>query len=161
MNAIEYVDTGQPMARIGTMRVIEPHLIEVTWAAGARKGYTDQVDLWPAIGSYKVYGPLRHDAALFLTATLHDDGDVIVWDGVDLEMSAELVETLAEETMSPADFAAFLSRNRLTQQEAAALLGRSRRQIGYYLNPGPVPRIVHLACIGYETLVRNRRRSAA
>jgi hypothetical protein len=63
--------------------------------------------------------------------------------------------------MTPTEFARFLERNRLTQEGAAALLGRSRRQIGYYLNPGPVPRIVALACFGYEALVARRRAEAA
>ncbi|ARQ00931.1 hypothetical protein [Pseudorhodoplanes sinuspersici] len=161
MNANEIVDTGQLMARIGELRVVRPHLIEITWAEGARAGYREQVDLSPAIYSYKIYRPLRDDEALFATAKLRDSGDIIVWDGDDLEMTAEMVETLAEETMTPAEFAAFLKRNNLTQEEAAALLGRSRRQIGYYLNPGPIPRVISLACLGYETLVSLRKDRAA
>jgi hypothetical protein len=66
------------------------------------------------------------------------------WDGFDVDMSAETIETIAEESMASADFAAFLDRNGLTQEAAAAPLGRSRRQICYYLNPGPVPRVVVL-----------------
>ena len=89
-------------------------------------------------------------------ARLIEDGYAIGWDVDDLEMSADLVEDVAAETMTPGDFAAFLKRNHLTQEAAAALLGRSRRQIGYYLTPGPVPRIVALACFGYEALARRR-----
>lgn len=161
MSAIDQVDSGQPMARIADLRVVGRNRIEVTWASGDRAGYTDRVDLWPAISTYKVYRPLRQNDELFATARLADEGNLVIWDGSDLEMSADLVETLAEESMSSAEFAAFLERNRLTQNEAAALLGRSRRQIGYYLNPGPVPRIVWLACLGYEWLVRERKRPAA
>jgi hypothetical protein len=89
---------------------------------------------------------------LFRTARLADDGYVVAWDGGKIEMSADN-ETLARETMSSQDFANFLARNRLTQAAAAFLLGRSRRQIGYYLNAGPVPRIV-AACHGFEALRR-------
>jgi hypothetical protein len=78
-----------------------------------------------------------------------------------LDMSAELIETLAEEEMTPEEFALFLNRNGLTQEAAAALLGRSRRQIGYYLSTGPVPRIVALACFGFEVRQARRRAEAA
>jgi hypothetical protein len=161
MNATEIFDTGLPMARIGELRVICPHVIEITWADGDRAGVKERVDLSPAIGSYKIYRPLRNDAQLFATAKLRDGGNVIVWDDEDLEMTAEMVETLAEESMTPAEFAAFLKRNNLTQQAAAALLGRSRRQIAYYLNPGPIPRVISLACLGYETLIDIRNKKAA
>lgn len=131
----------------------------VTWAEGARQGKVDLVDLTPALGSYKIYQPLRNDAALFTTVRLVEDGYVLAWDGTDLEMSAELVEELADETMTPKEFSHFMKRNHLTQEAAAANLGRSRRQIGYYLSCGPVPRVVALACFGYEA--RQARRSAA
>lgn len=161
MNATDIFDTGLPMARISELRVVGPHVVEVTWADGDRAGMKERVDLSPAIGSYKIYRPLRDDAELFATAKLRDGGNVIVWDGEDLEMTAEMVESLAEESMTPAEFAAFLKRNNLTQQAAAALLGRSRRQIAYYLNPGPIPRVVSLACLGYEKLIELRRKNAA
>lgn len=161
MNATEIFDSGLPMARIGELRVINPHVIELTWVDGDRIGIKERVDLSPAIGSYKIYRPLRRDPQLFATAKLREGGNVIVWDGEDLEMSAEMVESLAEESMTPAEFAEFLKRNNLTQQEAAALLGRSRRQIAYYLNPGPIPRVISLACLGYETLVSRGKRQAA
>ncbi|CAL8974795.1 hypothetical protein RHODGE_RHODGE_00499 [Rhodoplanes serenus] len=155
------LDTGVPMARIAAARVVGPSHLEITWAAGNRGGRTETVDVAPLIGSYKVYRPLRGDAALFATARLIDEGDAIAWDGPDLEMSADLIETIAEQEMDSAEFARFLKRNKLTQEAAAALLGRSRRQIGYYLNPGPVPRIVALACFGYEALAARRRSDAA
>jgi hypothetical protein len=52
--------------------------------------------------------------------------------------------------MSADDFSAFLARNKLTHQGAASALGRSRRQIEYYLSKGVIPRIIALACFGYE-----------
>src|SRR3954452_24088076 len=161
MSPTEMIDAGLAMARIAEVHVIGPSHLAITWAEGARAGGTDSLDLRPLIGSHKVYRPLRDDAELFATARLVEDGNAVAWDGVDLEMSADLIETLAEEAMTPTEFARFLERNRLTQEGAAALLGRSRRQIGYYLNPGPVPRIVALACFGYEALVARRRAEAA
>jgi hypothetical protein len=70
-------------------------------------------------------------------------------------------ETLAEQSMTPDGFARFLTRNRLTHEGAAALLGRSRRQIEYYLKRGPIPRVVALACFGYEALAARQPSEAA
>ncbi len=161
MNATETIDTGLPMARIAAVRVVGPSRIEITWAEGNRAGRRDSVDLAPLIGSYRIYKPLRDNPELFATVHIIDEGDAVAWNGVDLEMSAELIETLAEEEMTPEEFALFLRRNGLTQDAAAALLGRSRRQIGYYLSAGPVPRIVALACFGYEARLARRRAQAA
>jgi hypothetical protein len=153
--------TGAPMARIARIRVVGPMTVEINWAEGARAGRTDVLDLTPLIGSYKVYRPLRGNAGLFATAHLMEDGDVVAWEGADLEMTAELIETLARQTMTPEDFGHFLVRNNLTHEAAAALLGRSRRQIEYYLQRGPIPRIVALACFGYEAFVARDRATAA
>jgi uncharacterized protein DUF2442 len=119
------------------------------------------VDLTPVIGSYKVYRALRRDPQQFETAQLAEGGYAVVWPDLNLDMSADTIETVAEESMTPVEFASFLRRNSLTQESAAALLGRSRRQINYYLSTGPVPRIVALACYGYEALLTRHHRSAA
>ena len=161
MSATDILDTGLAMARIESLRVAGPASLEIVWAEGQRQGLSDLVDLTPAIGSYKAYRALRDNPDLFATARLEEDGFAIVWEGETLDMSAELVETLADQTMTPKEFAAFLRRNRLTQDAAAALLGRSRRQVGYYLSAGPVPRVIALACIGYETISARKRQAAA
>jgi hypothetical protein len=67
-----------------------------------------------------------------------------------IDMSAEFIEDIANEAMTPQDFVRFLRRNDLTEEEAAALLGYSRRQIGNFVSTGPIPRVVALACYGYE-----------
>ncbi|MGZ8387705.1 MAG: DUF2442 domain-containing protein [Rhodoplanes sp.] len=149
------------MPRIAAIRVEAPSRLEITWAAGTRAGRKESVDLAPFIGSYKVYKPLRNNSDLFATAHLIEDGNVVAWDAPDLEMSGEMIETLAEEEMTPKEFANFLRRNKLTQEAAAALLGRTRRMIGYYLSNGPIPRVVSLACFGYEALIARRRKEAA
>jgi hypothetical protein len=160
-NAIDMLDTHIPMARIAAIRIGQgPLTLEVTWAEGRRAGRTEAVDLAPIVGSYKVYRPLRHDPPLFATAKIIEDGDAVAWDGADLEMSAETIETAAEESMTPREFAAFLDRNNLTQDGAAAVLGRSRRQIANYLKHGPIPRVVALACHGYEAILSERQRRA-
>ncbi len=159
MSVTDVIDSGIPLPRIGEVSPIGPLRVRVTWVDGARAGRTDELDLSPLIKSYKIYRPLRDNEALFHTVHLIEDGHAIAWEAHDLEMSAETIETLAEETMTPAEFAEFLARNHLTQEAAAAIFDRSRRQIGYYLNPGPVPRVIALACYGYEA--RKRRHASA
>jgi hypothetical protein len=161
MSANDMVDSGIPMARIAAIRITGPASLEIAWADGTRAGRTDDVDLTPVIGSYKVYRPLRNNPELFASAHAIDDGYAVAWSGFDVDMSAETIEALAGESMTSAEFAAFLDRNGLTQNAAAALLGRSRRQIGYYLRPGPVPRVVALACVGYEALMKRHKGQAA
>lgn len=161
MSESDILNTGLPMARLSSIRVVGPSSLEVKWAEGERAGCTDIVDLSPALGIYKTYRRLRDNFELFATAHLIEDGDAVGWDEGKLDMSAEMIESVAAESMTPESFSQFLQRNQLTQEAAAALLGRSRRQIGYYLKPGPVPRIVALACIGYETLSARRKADAA
>lgn len=161
MSATDEIDTGVSLARIAQVAVVGTGRLRLRWADGPRIGLDEVVDLTPVIGSYRVYRPLRTDAARFATLRLVDDGHALAWDGVEAEMSAELVARCAEEGMSPGDFAAFLKRNRLTQDAAAALLGRSRRQIATYLKEGPIPRVVALACHGYEALATRSAETAA
>ena len=157
MNANEMVDSGIPIPRIAKIWIVGKLTLSVLWAEGLRAGKTEEIDLSPAINSYKFYRPLRGNDKLFAAAHLIDDGSAVAWANGEIDMSAATIETLAQESMSPADFAAFITRNKLTQTAAAIMLGRSRRQIAYYLNPGPVPRVIALACHGYEAL-RHRAR---
>jgi hypothetical protein len=125
----EIVSSGIPMPRIAAIRNLGNCLLAVTWAEGSRAGKTEVVDLGPAINSYKFYRPLRKNEALFGAARLDDDGYAILWGNGDIDVSAETVESLAEETMSPQDFSDFLRRNNLTQAAIAAILGMSRRKL--------------------------------
>ena len=89
----KFLDTGTPLVRIAKIHVVGPSTLEITWAQATRGGRTDVLDLTPLIGSYKVYRLLRGNADLFATAHLVGDGEVVAWDGPDLEMTAELIET--------------------------------------------------------------------
>ena len=71
----------------------------------------------------------------------------IVWDrNSDLDIGADSLEDLAEETMSSSDLAAFMARHGLSYDAAAAHLGISRRLIAYYFKERGIPRTVALAC---------------
>jgi len=155
MSANDIVDSGIPIPRMATVQPLPDYVLRVKWAEGPRAGREDFVDIGPAIFSYKVYRPLR-DEGLFLTGAIAEDGDAVTWGNEDLMMSADNVQSLAQESWTPKEFVDFLNRNKLTQEAAAALLGRSRRQIATYATIGPIPRVVALACYGLESLRRDR-----
>ena len=156
MSASDVVDSGIPLPRIATVQPLSDFVLRVKWAEGPRAGREDLVDVSPAVFSYKVYRPLRNEN-LFLRGVIAEDGDAVAWaDREDLMMSADTIQTLAQESWTPKEFADFLARNRLTQEAAAALLGRSRRQIATYARKGPIPRVVALACYGFESLRRDK-----
>lgn len=139
-----------PMPRISTLQVVGRLTIKVAWAAGIRSGRTDVVDLSSMVNSIRLYRPIRDNHELFQTAHLIEDGQVVAWgDDDQIDMAADSVEELAEETMTPDDLRDFLNANNLTHNEAAERLGRSRRQIENYLSGSePIPRVVVMACFG-------------
>jgi hypothetical protein len=155
MSASDIVDSGISLPRMATVQPLPDYTFRVKWAEGPRAGRVDMVDVSPAIFGYKIYRPLR-DERMFLTGVIAEDGDAVSWGTDDLMMSADTIQSLAQESWSPAEFTDFLARTKLTQEEAAAMLGRSRRQIATYATKGPIPRVVALACYGFESLRRDR-----
>src|SRR5262245_52539927 len=150
MSATEIEGTGAPPPRISEIRALPDFRLAIVWAEGSRTGRTDFVDLAPVINTYKLYRPLRNNEELFQTARLVDHGNVVEWGDGTIDMPAELIEDIANKAMTPQDFASFLRRNDLTQEDAAALLGCNRRQIENFVSTGFIPRVVALACLGYE-----------
>ena len=148
MSATDLIAVGDPLPRLSAVEpAAGPYGVAITWAEGTRAGRRDVVDLAPIILTFKVFRPLREDAALFAAVRLGDGGASLVWPGdPDLDIGADSLEELAEETMSNVDFAAFLARNGLTYEAAAAQLGVSRRMVAYYAKSHAVPRLVGLAC---------------
>jgi hypothetical protein len=155
MSVNDIVDSGIPLPLMATVQPLPDYFLRVKWAEGPRTGRVDLVDVGPAIFGYKVYRPLR-DEHLFLTGTIAEDGDAVSWGSDDLMMSADTIQSLAQESWESKEFVEFLLRNKLTQEAAAALLGRSRRQIATYATVGPIPRVVALACYGFESLRRDK-----
>jgi len=155
MSVNDIADSGVELPRMANVQPLDDFVLRVRWAEGPRKGREDLVDVSPAIFSYKVYRPLR-DERLFSNGVIAEDGDAVTWGNDDLTMSADTIQSLAQESWTPTEFVAFLERNGLTQLAAAALLGRSRRQIANYVTKGPIPRVVALACYGFESLRRDK-----
>lgn len=151
MNANDRIRVGGPLPRLASVRPDGGQRVRVRWASGPRKDREESVDLSPLIELHKFYAPLRKDTALFDSVHLADErGTALEWGDGELDMAATSVARLAEEAMNSDDFCSFLQRHDLTQQGAAVVLGRSRRHIINYLQGTPIPRVVALACIGYE-----------
>lgn len=147
MNAIDAIRVGDPLPRIASVAAIEPFMAEVRWA----NGDSQTVDLAPDIFTYRFYAPLRDDAKLFASVRAVRNGSAIAWgENEEIDMPATAVERLASDVMEPADFSAFLKRNKLTYDAAAAQLGLSRRQVAYYASEKKAPRHVALACAFLE-----------
>ena len=143
--------TKTAMPRLDSIKPVGKLCIEVRWKAGPRKGRTEIINLAPMINAFKFYKPLRTDVAAFKAVELIDGGEAIAWKDGAIDMAATSIERLAEEAMTGSEFKAFLQHHKLTYDAAAALLGRSRRQIAYYVaEPSKViPRYLALACFGF------------
>jgi hypothetical protein len=54
----------------------------------------------------------------------------------------------------------WMANNHLTQERASMAIGISRRMLNYYLRAEkPIPQTVWLACVGWETLNKKRRKT--
>jgi DNA-binding transcriptional regulator YiaG len=147
MTETDIVHIGDPLPAIGRVVAVPPSSIEVTWTEGERAGRTETVDLAPMMFGRKLFRALHDDADFFATVHVIADGDAIAWGDDDtIDLSAATVERLAEEVMTPTDFKAFLDRNGLSFDAAAAQLGISRRLVAYYASGRDVPRYIALAC---------------
>lgn len=116
-------------------------------------GRFSQVDLSSLIASRPNLSILA-DPSEFDQAKLSDDGWSVEWPG-GIDFGAQQLRRWANEqsgeTMTAADFRAWVDRHGLTLDRAAEALGLSRRTIAYYLSDEqPVPKTVMLATIGYD-----------
>ena len=147
MNETSMARIGDPMPYVGSVAPRDEYEVAVSWRAGPRSGKTDMVDLAPVILSYKAYHPLRLDRKLFKGVRVSEGGAAIGWGETDeLDIPATTLERLAEESMNPGEFRAWLDRHGLTYDAASAQLGISRRLVAYYAAQRRVPRYIALAC---------------
>jgi hypothetical protein len=150
------IQTGKPLPKLASVSCADAirHHLSVRWRSGPRANRIETVDLSPLVGSLKFYAPLRKNAALFSTVHLTRGGSAIAWgENDEIDMAASSVQRLAAQTMTGADFRAFLFRNNLTQDAAAACLGRSKRSIAGYVEMDWIPRVIVLACKGWESSI--------
>jgi hypothetical protein len=148
MSETDFIAVGDPLPRLAAVEPANgPTSVSVAWASGSRAGRTEVIDLAPIIYTFKVFRPLRENPALFASVRLGEWGASILWgDNPDLEVGADALEELAEETMTNMDFASFMKRHRLSLDTTAAWLGVSRRLVAYYAKERQIPRPIALAC---------------
>jgi hypothetical protein len=135
------------MPRVGSVQADSDYSIRVTWLGDVDPSFPTTIDLAPIILTYKFYRPLRDNPQLFRTVHVSNNGTAIAWGNDEIDMPATAIEHLASEVMQTSDFRAWLEKNRLTLDAAAAQLGISRRLAAYFASgEKPIPRYIALAC---------------
>jgi hypothetical protein len=137
------------MPLITKVLIAGPLRMEIDWDTGE----TLAVDISSIIARNQAFASLN-DAEFFGRVTIEQWGHGLDWhDGLDL--GADRLYDLGREQagmFSPAKFDDWMRKNGLSLSSAATALGMSRRMIAHYRHGSrPIPRTVHLACIGWET----------
>lgn len=141
---------------IRAVRVLGPTTLEIAWGTGE----TLPVDISRLLARYKLYAPLK-TVRTFRRVKPDEWGHSVFWPG-DVDMSAdtlyELARTQAGE-WGPEAFSTWMERNGLSLNSAADALDMTRRMIAHYRTGSrPIPRVVALACEGWEA--RQKRNAA-
>lgn len=123
----------------------KPHTLRLRWTHGE----VHTIDVSSPLNKFRVYAPLRQDAALFKRVRVGEHGTDIVWSD-ELDMAADTLWRLAQEqagvTMTAEAFQQWRKQKNYTLDDAAAALGISRRMAAYYDHGDkPIPRVVTLA----------------
>lgn len=138
--------------RIEAVEVVGPTQLRIAWTTGERL----EVDLAEPIHRLKALAPLR-DPAVFARVQVGEWGHSLVWDG-EIDLDADrLYERCKEQAgeFSPGQFDAWIKANRLSLTTAAEALGLSRRMVAHYRTGSrPIPKVVALACKGWEAQQR-------
>ena len=141
---------------INAVRVTAPLTLQIEWSSGE----TLSVEVSRPVARFKRYAPLK-DPDVFATAKADEWGHAVTWSGnIDMGADAlyELARTQAGE-WGPEAFNAWMERNGLSLNAAADALDMTRRMIAHYRTGSrPIPRVVALACEGWEA---RRARNAA
>ena len=146
--------TKPPLIRV--VRVMESSTLEIDCSTGE----TLPSDISRLLTRFKLYAPLKK-AKVFARATADAWGHSVNWPG-DIDIGADVLYDLARvqagEWGSDA-FNAWMERNGLSLNGAADALDMTRRMIAHYRSGSrPIPRVVALACEGWEA--RQRQHAA-
>lgn len=134
--------------RIEQVEALPAMRLRIAWSTGE----SFEVDLAEPITRLNALAPLR-DPAYFACAQIGEWGHSVVWhDEVDLGAD-RLYERGKEQAgeLSPRQFDAWMKQHQLSLTTAADALGLSRRMIAHYRTGSrPIPKVVGLACKGWE-----------
>jgi len=128
----------------------KPMTLRLHWQSGEE----NTVNVAGLIENFRMYKPLRQSGRLFQQVKLGEHGTDIIWPG-GIDMAADTLWRLMQEqsgkTLSAVAFRRWRERKAYTLDEAAHVLGLSRRMVAYYeQGQKPIPRIVALATRGLE-----------
>lgn len=129
-------------------RIVAPLTLELDWSTKE----TFQVNLAPVLRKHAAFAPIKSPAAF---AKVHVDewGHALEWPG-GLDMGADrLYELSREQAKLPtaSQFSEWMSQHHLSLTDAAKVLGMTRRMMTYYRTGSrPIPKVVMLACKGWE-----------
>lgn len=117
-----------------------------------------EVDLTEWVGSGSALKPLRN-AALFSGARIGAFGRAVVSGDGEIDLAGDNLRNLAVEQAGDIGHERiwnWMHDNGLTIDQAAEVLGISRRMLIYYRNGEKrIPRHIWLACVGWETLQKH------
>lgn len=124
--------------------------VVLSWEGGRETA----VDLSEFLADFEVFRPLDDDR-LFAGVCVAEAGREITWGG-DMSIAAGTLRRLSTEQSQDASdadrFDAWMARNGLSAAGAAEALGVTRRTVIYYrTGQKPLPKVVQLACLGWET----------
>lgn len=139
---------------IKAVNVVKPGVVNIDWSNGENL----EVDLSATIKKSDGLSSLAN-ISKFKKVQIEDDGTCLAWPG-DIQIGADTLycEALAQagKAYPTSDFNSWMKRNSLTLSSAANILGMSRRMIAYYnIGARPIPKVVGLACRGYEAMGKN------
>ena len=131
----------------------------MTLTANYSDGRVLQVDLSDLASRLQTFAALE-DPHEFATAKVTDFGWTVEWDGGASLDSDRLIEIALEQAgmAENVSFRRWQDANNLSLTDAAKAIGLTRRTVSQYRTGArPVPRIVGLACKGWE--VEHRRQA--
>ncbi len=129
-------------------RMVAPLTLELDWSTRE----TLRLDLAPVARQYAAFAPLQN-AATFAAFRVDDWGHALEWpDGLD--MGADRLYELSREQAglpTAGQFGQWMARHHLSLADAAKALGMTRRMMTHYRTGSrPIPKVVILACKGWE-----------
>ncbi|MGE3623444.1 MAG: DUF2442 domain-containing protein [Bdellovibrionales bacterium] len=130
----------------------QPLTLRLRWTHGEES----TVNVKGLVESFRAFAPLRQSTKLFRQVRLGEYGTDIVWPG-GIDMAADTLWRLAQEqsgkTLTATGFRRWRARKAYTLEQAAHVLGLSRRMVAYYEHgEKPIPRVVALATRALETM---------
>jgi hypothetical protein len=138
---------AEKLPSVKSVKPGEGRTVEITFADGERRA----VDLSGFIVRYRALAPLA-DPAVFARAKVADWGGAVSWGG-DAALSATTLRRAgdAQRRFSAEDFAAWMKRVRVSNQEAADMLGVSLSYVKKLkAGTAEVPTSIAVACRAIE-----------